>query len=85
MVRWIPTMDEVMSSKEDLLQKVFGIGSKLHRQQLAIYLRDNDWMPLWCANCGEPANASELCPSCAVIFCEACQPKGHVCIDKMEQ
>jgi len=85
LVRWIPTMDEVISSKEDLLQKVFDIGSKLHRQQLAIYLRDNDWMPLWCANCGEPANASELCPSCAVIFCEACQPKGHVCIDKMEQ
>ena len=34
LIRWLPTMDEVMTSKKEQLSKVFGIGSCLHRLNL---------------------------------------------------
>lgn len=80
-VRLLPTMDEVMTSRAQLLTKVFGATSIPHRAELAAFLRNNDLEMHWCSKCGsgvEEAN-EKSCDRCVVRQCEECEPDGHVC------
>lgn len=79
-IRWLPTLDEAMSSREELMAKVFGIGSRLHRSELALYMQENSWLPIWCSKCGEISDSTELCMTCAISFCDGCRKTPHICI-----
>ena len=92
-VRLLPTMDEVMTSEDQLLTKVFGRNSIPHRAELAAFLRSNDFVLHWCSRCGaavdedvavdEETSVDEeienVCDRCVVSQCEDCEPGPHVC------
>ena len=84
-VRLLPTMDEVMTSEDQLLTKVFGRNSIPHRAELAAFLRNNDFAMHWCSKCGAAVDEEKLheetksCDRCVVSQCEDCEPGAHVC------
>lgn len=43
-IRWLPTMDLVMTSPDQLMTKMFGRGSASYRRQLGVFLRAHDWV-----------------------------------------
>ena len=92
-VRLLPTMDEVMTSEDQLLTKVFGRNSIPHRAELAAFLRSNDFVLHWCSRCGAAVDEDvavdeensvdeeirDSCDRCVVTQCEDCEPGAHVC------
>lgn len=81
-VRLLPTMDEVMTSRAQLLTKVFGASSIPHRAELAAFLQSTDYDLHWCSKCGRAVDEekSEICERCVVRQCKACEPVNvHVC------
>ncbi len=48
LVRWLPTLDEVMTSLPEINLKIFGLGSLLHRKQLAKFLSLHEWVLPFC-------------------------------------
>lgn len=80
-VRWFPTMDEVMTSKEELCTKVFGSGSIDHRRDVAAYLTSECVQLGFCSRCGQAVEAGlrPHCQVCVVGVCEDCEPGEHVC------
>ena len=84
-VRLLPTMDEVMTSEDQLLTKVFGRSSIPHRAELAVFLRSEDFAMHWCSKCGAAVDEEKLhnetksCDRCVVSQCEDCEPGAHVC------
>ncbi|KAL8758168.1 MAG: hypothetical protein Q9184_004009 [Pyrenodesmia sp. 2 TL-2023] len=82
-VRWLPTMDLVMASPDQLMTKMFGQGSASYRRQLGIFLFKHGWMLGVCSICGEAMETGEgsrtPCESCMARPCEFCEPEEHVC------
>ena len=80
-VRWFPTMDEVMTSKEELCTKVFGSGSIEYRRDVAAYLTSEGVQLGFCSRCGQAVEAGlrPTCQLCVVGICEDCEPGEHVC------
>ena len=80
-VRLLPTMDEVMTSEDQLLTKVFGRNSIPHRAELAAFLRSEDFALHWCSRCGAAVDldTEDDCDRCVVSQCEDCKPGAHVC------
>lgn len=84
-VRLLPTMDEVMTSEDQLRTKVFGRRSIPHRAELAAFLRSDDFAMHWCSKCGAAVDEEKLydetkdCDRCVVSQCEDCEPGVHVC------
>ena len=80
-VRLLPTMDEVMTSRAQLLTKVFGATSIPHRAELAAFLRSNDLELHWCSKCGLAVDEEneKSCDRCVVRQCGVCEPGDHVC------
>ena len=80
-VRLLPTMDEVMTSRAQLLTKVFGATSIPHRAELAAFLRSNDFEMHWCSKCGLAVDEEneKSCERCVVRQCKECKPGDHVC------
>ncbi len=80
-VRLLPTMDEVMTSEDQLLTKVFGVNSIPHRAELAAFLRSSDFVLHWCSKCGAAVDedTKNSCDRCVVSQCEECEPGAHVC------
>ncbi len=81
-VRWLPTMDEVMTSKDELFTKVFGPDSVPHRKQVSAYLRSQRLEPRWCSGCGVAVETGVkiACERCVANQCEICEPGEHVCL-----
>ncbi|KAL8898714.1 MAG: hypothetical protein Q9192_001945 [Flavoplaca navasiana] len=52
-LRWLPAMDEVMTSEEELSTKVFGEGSILHRREISTYLESQGLKLGFCSRCGD--------------------------------
>ena len=80
-VRLLPTMDEVMTSRAQLLIKVFGASSIPHRAELAAFLQRNDFEMHWCSKCGSAVDEDneKSCERCVVRQCKTCEPGPHVC------
>ena len=82
-VRLLPTMDEVMTSRAQLLTKVFGASSIPHRAELAAFLKRYDFEMHWCSKCGHAVDEEEQneksCERCVVRQCRKCAPGRHVC------
>jgi hypothetical protein len=80
-IRWLPVMDEVMMSKDELKTKVFGRGSLAHRRRVAKWFASMALQPRWCARCGEGAGIEKrrLCLRCVANRCEDCEPGVHIC------
>ena len=84
-VRLLPTMDEVMTSEDQLRTKVFGRSSIPHRAEIAAFLRSNDFAMHWCSKCGAAVDEEKLhrrtrsCIRCVVSQCDVCEPGDHVC------
>jgi len=80
-VRWLPTMDRVMTSRDELFTKVFGPDSVPHRKQLAAYLSSKGLEPRWCSGCGTAVESGMkvTCPRCVANRCENCEPGEHDC------
>ena len=84
-VRLLPTMDEVMTSEDQLRTKVFGRSSIPHRAEIAAFLRSNDFAMHWCSKCGAAVDEEKLrkrtrsCVRCVVSQCDVCEPGAHVC------
>ncbi|KAL8819077.1 MAG: hypothetical protein Q9223_002413 [Gallowayella weberi] len=56
-LRWFPTMDEVMTSEEELRTKIFGAGSIPHRRELWSYLKSRGLKLSFCSRCGNAVEA----------------------------
>lgn len=80
-VRWLPTMDRVMTSKTELCSKVFGPDSLPHRKLISAYLRVNNLEPRWCSRCGGAVGAGVKiqCERCVANKCSTCEPGEHEC------
>jgi len=80
-IRWLPVVDDVMMSKDELQVKVFGRGSLAYRKQVAKWFERMKLQPRWCARCGAAAGIKRkrLCPRCVANRCEDCEPRAHVC------
>ena len=81
-VRLLPTMDEVMTSRAQLLTKVFGASSIPHRAEFAAFLQGEDYDLHWCSKCGLAVeeDKSKICERCVVRQCAQCEPVNvHVC------
>ena len=84
-VRLLPTMDEVMTSEDQLRTKVFGRSSIPHRAEIAAFLRSDDFAMHWCSKCGAAVDEDKLheetrsCDRCVVSQCDECEPGTHVC------
>lgn len=80
-IRWLPVMDEVMTSKDELQAKMFGKGSLEHRKEISQWFDSKKIQPRWCSICGEGAGDEKgtLCPTCVVRQCENCEPGQHQC------
>ncbi|KAL8673624.1 MAG: hypothetical protein Q9168_001979 [Polycauliona sp. 1 TL-2023] len=52
-IRWLPVMDEVMTSEEKLNTQVFGLGSLAHRREISAYLKSQGLRLDFCSRCGE--------------------------------
>ena len=81
-IRLLPTMDAVMTSREQLLAKVFGASSIPHRAEFAAFLRGEDYDLHWCSKCGLAVDEDklEVCEKCVVRQCAECEPVDvHVC------
>ena len=79
--RWLPTMDKVMTSKDELRNKVFGLGSLAHRKSMGEYLRKNELELGTCFSCGDAMEirSKTPCVKCVGGQCEECEPGRHVC------
>ena len=86
-VRWLPVLDEVMGSEEELRAKVFGPRSIAHRKELWAWLRAEGLKMGFCSRCGNAVEEEvESCEVCVVRVCEACEVGGHVCpIQELER
>lgn len=79
-VRWLPVMDPVMASEDQLLSKVFGPGSIPHRREISAYLQSQDLRLGFCSTCGNAVDADVRgCEVCVVRQCEECEPGEHFC------
>lgn len=79
-VRWLPAMDLVMTSEDELLSKLFGPGSIPHRKEISAYLQSQDLRLGFCSQCGNAVDADVVgCEVCVVRKCEECEPAEHVC------
>ena len=81
-VRWFPTLDKVMMSKEELCKKVFGPASIKHRGDVARFLGSRGVRLGFCARCGRAVEAGlrpSSCWVCVVECCEECEVGGHGC------
>lgn len=79
-VRWLPVMDLIMTSKDQLLSKVFGPGSIPHRREISAYLQSQDLQLGFCSKCGNAVDADVRgCVVCVVRKCEECEPGERVC------
>ena len=80
-VRWFPVMDEVMMSREELCNKVFGEGSMGHRRDVTAFLEREGVRLGFCARCGGAVEAGlrPSCRVCVVGVCEECKVGEHVC------
>ncbi|KAL8796204.1 MAG: hypothetical protein Q9182_007417 [Xanthomendoza sp. 2 TL-2023] len=79
-LRWFPTMDEVMTSEEELRTKIFGAGSIPHRKELWSYLKSRRLKLSFCSRCGNAVEAEvESCEMCVVRVCQECEPGTHRC------
>lgn len=79
-LRWLPAMDEVMTSEEELRTKVFGLGSIPHRREISAYLASQGLKLGFCSRCGDAVEADVVsCEVCVVRICEECEPGAHVC------
>ena len=84
--RWLPLMDEVMTSEAELNMKVFGLGSRSHRRQLADFMVKKGWWHGYCSRCGDEMETGEdregvhkRCISCFARPCASCEPGDHLC------
>ena len=86
-VRWLPTMDTIMTSEEKLRTKVFGVGSIPHRREISAYLGNQNIRLRFCSRCGDAVDADiRSCDVCVVRVCEECEPGDHLCLmDGLEQ
>lgn len=77
-ISWMPIMDEVMISKDELLIKVWSIA---HRKQIAAYLSSKGLELRWCSRCGFPVGAGikAQCQRCVARQCKNCEPRAHGC------
>ena len=80
-VRWFPTMDAVMTSKEGLRTKIFGSTSIAHRRDVSAYLISKGVQLGFCSRCGQAVEAGlrPPCQLCVVGTCEDCEPGEHAC------
>lgn len=79
-IRWLPAMDEVMTSEEELRTKVFGLGSIPHRREISEYLERQGLKLGFCSRCGDAVEAEVVsCAVCVVRVCEECEPGAHTC------
>ena len=80
-VRWFPMMDAVMTSEEDLREKVFGSSSIAHRREVWAYLTSKGIQLGFCSRCGQAVEAGlrVSCQQCVVGTCEDCEPGEHIC------
>lgn len=80
-IRWLPVMDEMMMSKDELQVKVFGAGSLAHRRRIAEWFESMEMQPRWCSLCGQGAGLEKrrLCLRCVANRCEDCEPGAHTC------
>ena len=80
-VRWFPTMDAVMTSKEELRTKIFGSTSIAHRRDVSAYLVSKGVQLGFCSRCGQAVEAGlrPPCQLCVVGTCEDCEPGEHAC------
>ena len=80
-VRWLPTMDKVMTFRDDLFIKVFGPDSISHRKQVSAYLKSQGVEPGWCSKCGVAVatGVKDPCEICVINQCEDCEPNEHDC------
>lgn len=80
-VRWLPALDEVMMSEDELMAKIFGKSSLAHRKEAAEWYESMQLQPRWCSACGEPVGAEkeDVCIMCVARRCEECEPGPHVC------
>ncbi len=79
-VRWLPVMDLVMASEDQLHLKLFGTGSIPHRKETSAYLQSQDLQLGFCSRCGNAVEADVRgCEVCVVQNCEECEPGEHIC------
>lgn len=79
-VRWLPVMDLVMASEDQLYLKVFGTSSIPHRREISAYLQSQDLRLGFCSRCGNAVDADVRgCEVCVVRNCEECEPGEHIC------
>ena len=80
-VRWFPCMDQVMMSKGELCEKVFGPAGIAHRKDIAAYLEGLGVRLGFCSRCGRAVEEGRkrACRVCVVEVCEECEPGEHDC------
>lgn len=80
-VRWLSTMDEVMTSKTELCSKIFGPESIPHRHEVAAWLKSKGLELRRCSRCGVAIEVGTkvACKRCVVNKCEKCEPGEHEC------
>lgn len=79
-IRWLPVLDEVMASEDELRAKVFGQTSIPHREQVSAFLRRQRLKLRFCGGCGDAVEEGvRSCERCVVRFCKKCEKKKHVC------
>ena len=79
-LRWLPAMDEVMTSEEQLSTKVFGEDSIPHRREISTYLENQGLQLGFCSRCGDAVEIEVVsCEVCVVRVCEECEPGAHIC------
>lgn len=85
-VRWLPTMDKVMTSRDELMTKVFGKESLPHRKETKEWFTRRGLKPRWCCMCGSNAENENrkpprpLCAKCVARTCKNCEPQvKHNC------
>ncbi|KAF6230752.1 hypothetical protein HO133_000011 [Letharia lupina] len=84
--RWLPVMDTVMMSEEEMRNKVFGLGSLTHRRQVVEYFLNKGWWLGYCSRCGDTMETGEdregvrdRCMVCFARPCEVCESGPHKC------
>ncbi|KAL8733948.1 MAG: hypothetical protein Q9181_003372 [Wetmoreana brouardii] len=79
-VRWLPVMDAVMMSTDELRSKIFGPGSIAHRKEISAYLKSKDLQMGFCSRCGAAVEAGvRACDVCVFRNCQECEPRKHIC------
>lgn len=88
--RWLPSMDTVMMSEEEMRNKAFRLGSLTHRRQVMECFLKKGWWLGYCSRCGDTLETGEIrgvrvrCMICFARSCEICEPGPHECFSDEE-